>query len=374
MVNLLVPENYGKEKEATLADAFRYGGDCKAAKQREYEIEKTIREFGEKTGIVFVENPDLRDATDTDEYTLKGHETTDLEEQATVRNICPEITIPQSRTFQEFLQYPTFPVVAKPFMINGHPWFTSQGDFKYLIEKRVQFEKMRAFLTQRELPFPEGHQWEGHYANNQPPGIDSFYYQDFIDTPGDRFTSLRVMASVTGRILCSSLLYSAETKDNVSILESNSDHYSPSFGDDVADFLTLPNSPVFLGAKNIFSNRAKGGGGIVLDPIETSKRPTKKEEKILKSHGFDPNSPELPPELREMSSKIAREYGRKKGLIVGIDWIKGQDGKWYYLETNIQPGLQTYLDHRSNGKGNEVETYLSIYKDLLMEISQIQSA
>ena len=355
-----------------MGDFVMHGDNAAQVLALQAEMERHMQTTGAELGLTFVETTDFPDATKNNEFTVRGSKVTDLEEMAEVRAIDPRINIPKVELFDEFDRAPHFPVVAKPYLIHGIPWHTSQGDKKFLIENLEQWRRFRAFLMDDELPFPRGSKWEGRYApNEQRLGKDAFYFQDFVETPSDRYTSIRVMVTATGHILASSLLYSNARKGEEATLKKDSERWKPSFGEEQTDMLTLPNSPVYLGAKGIFSNRHMGGGGIVLNPDAQSKPATDGERAILEQHGFIADAPQLPEDLVRYSSLIAQRYGKKKGLVVGIDWIQGKDGAWRYLETNVQPGVQTYIDAKMGGEGKETDAHLEIYKTALRDIAEL---
>lgn len=371
MKKIFVPEGYGRQEKPGIVDLMAYGDNAAQVLALRADMERQVQNTGTELGLEFAETVDFPDAVGDEEFTARGGSTTDLDEMRLIGTIDPTIKIPRVELFDEFDQNPHFPVVAKPHLLMGTPWHTTQGDKKFLIETPEQWRRFRAFLMSSELPFPPDSKWEGYQAvsNSARLGKDAFYFQDFVETPSDRYTSVRVMVTATGHILASSLLYSSGRKGEEALLASDSEDYCPAPGEDMTVFLTLPNSPVFLGAKAIFSNRHMGGGGIVLSPTVSSKPASDSEKTILREHGFDSESPILPEELARASSSIAQKFGKKKGLVVGIDWIRGKDGTWHYLETNVQPGVKTYVDANMRGEGNEAEAMLEIYKTALRDIA-----
>lgn len=372
MKKIFTPEEYGVERRPDMADFMQYGAAAAAALIEQARIERELASFGAELGIDFVEKAQFEDAEAPDEYTLKGRWHTDLEEIADVRGAVPEVNIPGVYTFEEFDRAPHFPVVAKPHMLYGTPWHTSQGEGKFLIENEEQWVRFRAFLVDQSLPFPIGSKWEGYQAvpNTQNLGKNAFYFQDFVETPSDRYTSVRVVVTATGHILCSSLLYSDTKMGEEPTLQIDSENYWIGPGNEMTDALKLPNSPVYLGSKAIFSNRSMGGGGIVLNPDSHSKEASPTEMDILRAHGFDPDEPQLPEELARLSTLIAQRFGKKKGIVLGIDWVLGKDGTWRYLETNVSPGMKTYLDTHMGGSGSETDAYLEVYKTALQDIAE----
>lgn len=371
MKKVFVPEGYGRDRVPEMEDLMAHGDGAADVLSMQADWERRLQRVGEELGLQVVEAAGFPDALEGNEFTVRGHASSDIEEIEAVRQIDAAIQIPRIEFFDEFDHAPHFPVVAKPYLLRGTPWHTSQGKEKFLIETPEQWRRLRAFLLEKQLYFPQGTAWEGRYADNQPLGKDAFYFQEFVETPSDRYTTVRVMVTATGHILASSLHYSHTQKGQEATLRQDSTRWNPGLGGDLTGFLTLPNSPVYLDSKAVFSNRAMGGDGIVLNPNGSSKAANAEEQGILEAHNFDPRSPKLPDELARLSSLIAQQYGKRKGLVVGIDWIQGEDGKWRYLETNVQPGVKTYIDANMGGQGGETEASVEIYKTALRDIAEL---
>lgn len=263
-------------------------------------------------------------------------------------------------------------MVARVINLRGKPHYTRQGEGKYLLDRHDQWEKLAEFLTQKRLYFPRGHEFQGHYAESQPFGKDTCVYQKFITTPSDYYTSYRVVVSALGQIICSSLFYSESEKSDREILKIDSNDWGVRTGN-LFNLLLLPKSPVFLGARKIVSNRSQGGGGIVLNPGPNSKTASKEEKRILRAHSLNPDKPELPKDIAQKSQLIAKTLGRRKSLILGIDWIQDCNGRRYFLEMNAHPGMQSYIDHKMNGYGEELNAYREVYSKIITSIGRTDS-
>jgi hypothetical protein len=309
----------------------------------EREENAALLEYAARIGIQVVGEPPRGGAN---EYNLSSEKALSVEEQHDfIRTYVPGISIPETFDFANYNANPFYPMVAKRKN-------SSMGKDKYLIENPAQWEKLRFLLTAqgalfpKELAFFEGA--ETYYTQFGPDTFtNTMDFQRFIETPSDRNTSYRALVSSKGEVIASSLLYSGRTKNEARLADcdvhvSNIGSYSDLsfFG-----YLTHPNSYVYLGSRDITSNLDNGGSGIVLDPLPCSKPRKPHENDILEAHGISPVNPRLPEELRVLSGNIGRTLGRKKGIIVGIDWIQEQGTpRWAYLETNLRPGPQAFAD------------------------------
>lgn len=99
-----------------------------------------------------------------------------------------------------------------------------------------------------------------------------------------------------------------------------------------------PKSPYYLNCSGMF-NYYSGGGDINLGQSRFSYS----EREILAEHGIDPENPEVPAEVLEVASNIAKNANRELGIMCGIDFIMDKnDGKWYYLEIQAFPAIEEW--------------------------------
>ncbi|MBQ9318758.1 MAG: hypothetical protein IJR82_03930 [Bacilli bacterium] len=173
----------------------------------------------------------------------------------------------------------SYPFVVKNELEHG-------GKDKYLIKNEEQF---RNFVMQN--------------SNYQ-----KYVIQRYINTPTKYNTSLRVITSGSGDILCSSLLYADKT---------------------------LLNS---LYDEKMVSNVLSGGHSILLEKDNY----TPFEQEILTEHNI---SEKLPDNINSACIEMAVSLNRYLGAICGIDFIYSEEEqKWYYLEAHDFPMLFPYVE------------------------------
>ena len=271
------------------------------------------------------------------------------------REVLPDIMIPETQTYYQYLRNPYFPVLMK-FI------YAQRGDYKFLIESEDQLEKMKRFFNSAELTDDGG----GRESFNQREGLaEDFEAQQFIETPGDRYTSYRVLITGEGKIIASEMYYS-EPKDSMPILQEESKGLGTIWSKSLFDYFVDSGSYSFLGSKAITSNRSRGGNGIVLDSNEYSKSLAMDDAVVLRDHGLDESKPLLPNEIKEQSRALARGFTGRAGLVMGIDWIQESGtGKYYFLEVNPGPGHEALRDTYSKLLENKTEEELEVIMEVL---------
>ena len=255
-----------------------------------------------------------------------------------------DIQKPQTFLFPESsfpVTIPELPFVFKNEKENG-------GIEKYLIETKEQLNLLEKFYNEinaydrkrrmeelkqisffiKALKFNKKIK-EEKFLDYKKLFHEKIVLQDYIQTPTKYNTSLRVVTSSSGDILCASLKYA---DDNIKT--------SPKTGQfDI--YLDNPSSPYYLKSNNIISNTVSGGNSILLG----KKDYTNVERKILSSHGINPDNPVLPENLFEASITLAVNLKREIGSICGIDFIYDEkENKWKYLEEHEYPMLYSYAE------------------------------
>ena len=245
-------------------------------------------------------------------------------------------------------QLPSLPFVLKNEHENG-------GKEKYLIESKEQLDILKKFYEeinaydrkQREERVKKQYAWynpnlefdeEGHskdgfsllLPNYKEILHNDFVIQKFINTPTKYNTSLRVITSSSGDILCASLKYSEScelpTENNDSIFDR---------------YLINPESPYSLNCKSMVSNTIAGGSSILLGKDKY----TELEKTILNAHEIDPNNALVPEAVKDTAIRIALNCKREIGSISGMDFIFDDNEKcWKYLEQHQYPMLITYAE------------------------------
>lgn len=158
---------------------------------------------------------------------------------------------------------------------------------------------------------------------------EDFVMQEYVETPTKFNTSLRVVTSSSKDILCSSLKYSKPS-------QGKSKHYGL-----VDRYLCEDTSPYYLGSKSVISNTVSGGKSITLGNNKYSKE----EQRVLSSHGIDPENAVVPKDVEEAALSIAVNCRREIGAISGIDFIYDyKNNVWKYLEQQEYPMMYTYCE------------------------------
>lgn len=343
---LYVPPKWGED--LLPGDALLIWGNeefRQEAKTR-LAVDGEIRESLRTQGVELIEGVPPSTTLNSNEYVALGSTEFVGDENVILREVVPELKTPKTVTFEEYLseQNKTFPVVVYYKSGNG-------GMGKYLIEDEVQLAKMTAFLNE------EGSQMKEY-----------FYVKEFIDTPSNHYTSYRVVTASSGEILASGLLYSGNLKNAPTYQSRDIDPSSLGLiGSSLLDFLNAPQSPYYLHSRKFISNIAGGGGIIPLNPSENSRSITSEELEILQEHDIASDQ-SLPAVIADWAEKIGSSLGRRMSLVTGIDFIQDQEGNFYYLETNAEPGLETYRVAKNNGEGDTAEIYKMVMTEAISTI------
>ncbi len=153
--------------------------------------------------------------------------------------------------------------------------------------------------------------------------------QEYVETPTIYNTSMRVLTSSTGEILCASLKYMEPS------LPDENKRYHGYFD----TYLSDPSSPYFLGNESIISNTVAGGNSILLRKNNYSA----KEKEILSAHNINTDTGKVPDSVARVATKIAIHCRREIGAISGMDFIYDNKSKtWKFLEQHEFPMLTTY--------------------------------
>lgn len=176
--------------------------------------------------------------------------------------------------------------------------------------------------------------WSISVANYKKDLHENFVIQKFIKTPTKYNTSLRVVTSSSGEILCASLKYADE---GISEKETYNGMYD--------QYLSNPASPYYLGGESIISNTVAGGKSILLG----SDKYLDLEKEILIAHGIDYNTANVPHEVVTAATKIAITCKRSIGAISGMGFIFDEEEQnWKFLEQHEYPMLNTYAEAYEN--------------------------
>lgn len=155
--------------------------------------------------------------------------------------------------------------------------------------------------------------------------------QEYIATPTEYNTSMRILTSSTGDILGASLKY----------MQPSSPDQSKRYHGFFDTYLSDPSSPYYLGNESIISNTVAGGNSILLGKKSYSKL----EQEVLQAHDIDPLNAEVPESVSRVAKIIASTCHREIGAISGMDFIYDKNTKtWKFLEQHEFPMLTTYAE------------------------------
>ncbi len=320
--------------------------------QIEFEIEVEIKKYGECLGVVFIE--DEQDLVGDSFYKIRSKNLSLEEESFLIKEL--SLPSPETQKIKDLQNIPKFPFIVK------NPE-SRRGREVYLIENIETFNKLKNFLNSKGVIVPS---LGGHVSYDPSFEYEKFICQKYIKSPTKYFTTYRITVGCTGEVFSKCLTYSGNTKDGGVILET-----SPKKLINNRDLLTIIDSPFFLMSPKVVSNKSTGGGGIVLEPIDGSKKPTQEEIEILIEQGLNQNFPKAPEVVISKSVQIAKYLGKnKQGLIFGIDWIQSEDGSIYYLETNINPAGKPFLYTHYNGTGTHKDAMVEMFKKIFDSVNK----
>ncbi|MBQ9318757.1 MAG: hypothetical protein IJR82_03925 [Bacilli bacterium] len=230
-----------------------------------------------------------------------------------------------------------FDIIDVPFVIKNEAEHGGNG--KYLIKNSDQLNKFNYFYhqfstyyNQEMSKYKECHPNKdiSYLSANEFKKIlhEKFVIQEYIQTPTSYNTSLRVLTSLSGDVLCSSLKY---FNPDVKINSNNHDI--------ISSLLLDKSSPFYLGVESVISNTVAGGSSILLGENNYNDL----EKQILIAHNIDPYNSKIPSNVEKAALDIACRCSREIGAICGIDFIYSEeDHKWYYLEEHEFPMLSSY--------------------------------
>jgi len=224
-----------------------------------------------------------------------------------------KLNYPKSLTMEEFFINPFFPVVLKNELTNG-------GVDKFFIKNESQLNVIKKFYND--------------FKNNKIMSdvLKSSIFQQYIETPTQYQTYMRVLMSASGDVMGESLNFS-----------QGSYKKRESLGD-LEKYFWNEQSPYFVDCEGMFNYYSDGDSISFSQPKYSGKK-----RNILASHNIDCLNPQIPDDVLEVASNIARKCNKELGIICGIDFIYNKnDNKWYYLENQAFPALDEWA--KKNGK------------------------
>lgn len=216
----------------------------------------------------------------------------------------------------------TLPFVLKNEVLNG-------GKEKFLIQTEEDYQNLIyacEFLMEKKQfivpPFPKKN--DGGPTNYIQYLNTCFSVQEFVKTPTEFCTSMRVLTSSSHDLLCASLQYKKPEKleDNTTIL----------------GYLLSDVYP--LSTPSIVSNMLSGGNCIILGQPRNSL-----EEEILDAHHVDSKQFH---DLIETAETVHESCKSDLGIICGFDFIyDGDQDKWSLLEYHTKPMFGPYVTRQN---------------------------
>jgi len=264
---------------------------------------------------------------DGEVFNLFGEELSYQEELHDVALAIPEVALPRTSSVDDYMKKPYFPVVFKDYT-------TDRGEDIYFIENAEQLKKI---ITVLELP-------ESQKIRRK----EDFIVQEYIGNFESVHSSVRVYVTCTGEEIASFFLVNQDETPQSNIKR---DLYGVLFNP--CEYLVDPASEHYLNSKNITSNVATGGKAIPLNSKLSML--SAEEKKMLIAHEFNIRPLSLPDSLASQAQQIAKHFGPKRGVVIGIDFIySNQSKKWYYIEANSNPSASLFKMYY---KLNELNSY-----------------
>lgn len=314
---------------------------------RNIRHEQRILETIMSHGYEIVEEGSFNERNPQEIMISSDHDVTIVERERAVAEQVG-ISMPKEYLPQEIISIDV-PVVSK---VDGF----DRGELKYLLETKNQKMKYLswAILGQKIGSFAYNPDYNkelekvfrdvehGQFKSNNGGFLDGCRFEEFIQTPGDFFTSLRVVVDAFGVIHYSQVNRSERRKKDLKIMEPYYQTDNPlkevsKAGSSLSLVLRHPNNPFYLASKQFLSNVYQGGTPILLNELPADDS-TNRE--VLTSLGLNPDRPQLPANLVDLSVKIGKKY-RKFYPYVGIDYMLRDNPREYVLlEINKGPSLR----------------------------------
>ena len=195
-----------------------------------------------------------------------------------------------------------------------------RGEGKYLIDRPDQVETLARLLDDEDTR----------------PLLERLVVRQFIPSPTDHYTSLKVYTNPRAEAIAATLLYSHHTKEEsrhpVIAMPDPRRSYDPA-----RILLEDPASDGYLRAKDGIS-LSKGGFGQIALMGQFVGRLQPGEAEILEAHGISAKYPAVPAEILEQVGRL-QPLARLAGLVSSSDFvINAYTMDPFYLETNTAPG------------------------------------
>lgn len=265
------------------------------------------------------------------------------------------LLMPHTHTPREALATPSAVVAKIPE--------ADTGDLKYLLDTEDQKVKFIAWAlifqnmgnlvneqnpeatVERIFNKVKGGRFTDRLIRNQG-WLNHWLFEEFVETPGDYYTSLRVVADAYGNVYYGQIARSENRKDSQVLMpvpklryRSNPLKELTRVGRSLDSLLQHPGSPFYIAPKRFISNIAAGGSRLLLSGESVV---NEEDRRLLEDLRINPDKLEIPDQLVTASQKIGILY-RKYYPFVGIDFIQRRGtGEYLLLEVNTGPGLSPH--------------------------------
>ena len=276
-----------------------------------YKLINNISDSNNKTIYITGRRQDYA-CSNTKDY--KKIITSQIEDSLEERNITKPIT--HDFSYDKLINYEyKIPFVLKNESMNG-------GKEKFLIACEEDYENLISACTYliNFLAFNYDKEDIRYKIDYEKYFTDNFKIQEYIKTPTEYNTTVRLLTTPSNDLLYASLKYNKpeDLKDETSLLGS------------------LLHNDFPLSTKSIVSNTLSGGENLLIGEDHYDR----KQKELLKSHNIDSNNFE---KVVEASKEVHEEYQSELGIICGFDYIYDKErDNWYLLELHSRPMVGDY--------------------------------
>lgn len=213
----------------------------------------------------------------------------------------------------------------RPFMV-VYP-YEDRGHAKYFIEDAAQLTSVFQFVDER-------------------PNIKAgqkLEYREFIDSPSDWYTTYRAVVTPTGAIIAAALRVSSHDKQSGQIITEDRLYETYESDNDLGQLKASFEhrySSYFLSSRDVRNNF---GYFIPLSGPNAELPVGKKDAKILREHGVDPENRRLPDNIARIATTMALKCVPALCVAATIDMIVDKDLNGYFLERNLDLGGALYV-------------------------------
>ena len=276
-----------------------------------YKIVNHINQADNKT-IFVTGKRQAYEASTREDYISKIEQK--IQDSLQLKGITKPKTVPFS--FEDLMAHKyQVPFVFKNENQNG-------GREKFLIATEKDYENLMNtcnFLLKEDLVALNNN--DIRYFIDYKKYLESgFTIQEYVDTPTEYNTTIRLLTSSAKQLLYGSLKYNKQEplKDETTLIGYLLHHKYP------------------LSTKSIVSNTLSGGENILLGEKEYSKE----EQEILEKHNISSDNFQ---NLIQTTEEIHDEFQKELGIICGFDYIYDKEkDKWFLLEEHSRPMVGDY--------------------------------